>query len=100
MAAIVTTAKASLISYRSVVCARPAQGFLQRLYREHRGRGKPLGRVGKAAVTGDARQRRDAAFVGLRLAHQDQRRGAVRDRRRAGGRYGAAVAAERRVASA
>jgi hypothetical protein len=85
MDAIVTAAKASLISQRSTSVGLPADLFQQFLEGKDRGGSEPGRVMGKGRVADNPRQRRDAGALGVGFAHQHKGRCAVGNRRRVGG---------------
>ncbi len=81
IAAIVTTANASLISYKSTSPADQPVFVEQGLNRADRRGREPLRRLRVAGVTDDAGQRLQVVLTNGGSARDEQRSGAVGDRR-------------------
>ncbi len=72
---------------------RVPAGALEKLRHRADRRGRePVGLLGVRRVAGDERKRREAAPLGGGAPHEDQRRGAIRDRARVGRGHGAILA--------
>ena len=82
-----------LVDLEEIDGIRAPAGLLEQLFqRADRRGGEIFRRGGVGRMRDDARKRGRAALLRLALAHHDERRGAVGDRARIGGRHRAAVA--------